>query len=128
MQRPQHARRLPRRGARPSAPDDDAIVEASASTRFETRRFETRFERFRRPRQVELWSAHVQSATLLEERVDTLVRELDQRGGHRALGESPLWKEVLIQAAKVAAGDTTVLITGESGTGKEVVARFIHRA
>ena len=67
-------------------------------------------------------------AALLEERVDTLVRELDQRGGHRALGESPGWKEVLVQAAKVAAGDTTVLITGESGTGKEVVARFIHRA
>ena len=67
-------------------------------------------------------------ATLLEERVDTLVRELDQRGGHRALGESPLWKAVLVQATKVAAGDTTVLITGESGTGKEVVARFIHRA
>jgi two-component system response regulator HydG len=67
-------------------------------------------------------------ATLLQARVDTLVKELDQRGRHRALGESPQWKTVLGDAAKVATGDTTVLITGESGTGKEVVARFIHQA
>lgn len=51
--------------------------------------------------------------TLLQERVDTLVRELDQRGGHRASGESPVWKEVLVQATKVAAADTTVLITAK---------------
>lgn len=64
---------------------------------------------------------------LLEERVQTLVDELESRGAHRALGESPLWRDVLSHAAKVADTDTTVLITGESGTGKEVVARYIHR-
>ena len=66
-------------------------------------------------------------ATLLEERVHVLARELETLSPHRALGRSRLWKDVLAQATKVAATDTTVLITGESGTGKEVVARFVHR-
>jgi transcriptional regulator with GAF, ATPase, and Fis domain len=66
-------------------------------------------------------------ANLLEERVTTLVQELESRGGHRVLGESSQWKHVLVQATKVAGTETTVLITGESGTGKEVVARYVHR-
>lgn len=66
-------------------------------------------------------------AAALQERVDTLVQELERRGEHRALGASAPWTNVLAQAAKVAATDTTVLIVGESGTGKEVIARFIHR-
>ncbi len=41
---------------------------------------------------------------------------------------SPAMQEVRRMAERVAAVDSTVLITGESGVGKEVVARFIHHA
>jgi transcriptional regulator with PAS, ATPase and Fis domain len=65
-------------------------------------------------------------ASQLERRIARLTEELEAKGGHRVLGTSKKWKDVLAQATKVAATETTVLLTGESGTGKEVVARFIH--
>jgi len=65
----------------------------------------------------------------LEVRVRSLTEELDSRTGYRRMaGESKPWKQVLTEATKVAATDTTALLLGESGTGKEVVARFLHRA
>ena len=68
-------------------------------------------------------------AAMLEARVRALTDELDARTGYRrVVGESPAWRDVLRQATRVAATDTTVLLLGESGTGKEVVARFVHRA
>jgi len=66
-------------------------------------------------------------AVQLETRVARLTAELDAAEGHRAIGTSKAWREVLAQAAKVAGAETTVLLTGESGTGKEVVAHLIHR-
>jgi transcriptional regulator with GAF, ATPase, and Fis domain len=44
----------------------------------------------------------------------------------KAVGQSASWREVMTNAARVAATETTVLLEGESGTGKEVVARTIH--
>src|SRR5467141_1144715 len=63
----------------------------------------------------------------LEARVAGLTTALEAVEGHRAIGTSKSWREVLTQAAKVAPAETTVLLSGESGTGKEVVAHLIHR-
>jgi transcriptional regulator with PAS, ATPase and Fis domain len=41
-------------------------------------------------------------------------------------GESPLMRQLWAVAARVAAVDSTVLITGESGVGKERLARALH--
>jgi transcriptional regulator with PAS, ATPase and Fis domain len=67
-------------------------------------------------------------ADRLEARVQILSRELEASSHFRIVGDSDRWRDVLKKATRVAAVDTTVLLTGESGTGKEVVARFIHRA
>jgi transcriptional regulator with GAF, ATPase, and Fis domain len=70
----------------------------------------------------------------LERRARTLERSLrsarselhERYGFEQIIGRSPVLREVLARAAKVAPTETTVLITGESGTGKELVARAIH--
>ncbi len=42
------------------------------------------------------------------------------------ISQDPKMREVFATIARVAATDTTVLITGETGTGKELAARAIH--
>ncbi len=42
------------------------------------------------------------------------------------IGKSPVMQKVIATIRRVAATDSTVLITGETGTGKELAARAIH--
>jgi transcriptional regulator with GAF, ATPase, and Fis domain len=72
-------------------------------------------------------AAAEERAARLEQRVQALAAELESASPHHAIGRSPVWKEVLALATKVAPTETTVLVTGESGTGKEVLARFLYR-
>jgi len=48
-------------------------------------------------------------------------------GGDEPVAEDPISKRMFQLAAKVAASESTVMISGESGTGKEVLARYIHQ-
>ncbi|MBI5544911.1 MAG: sigma-54-dependent Fis family transcriptional regulator [Deltaproteobacteria bacterium] len=48
------------------------------------------------------------------------------KGFEAIVGKSEQLQKLLSAVRKVAATDTTVLITGESGTGKELVARAVH--
>jgi transcriptional regulator with GAF, ATPase, and Fis domain len=57
-----------------------------------------------------------------------LKEEIDQASMFEEIvGSSAALRRVLVQVAKVAPTDSTVLITGETGTGKELVARAIHK-
>ncbi len=54
------------------------------------------------------------------------VRDLSGMG--EMLGRSPVMRELFESLRRVAATDTTVLITGETGTGKELIACSVHEA
>jgi formate hydrogenlyase transcriptional activator len=85
---------------------------------------------------------HQQTWVELEKALDEIKILKDQLYGenpvikekaHRApifeeiVGSSEPLRRVLIQVAKVAPTDSTVLILGETGTGKELVSRAIHK-
>ena len=57
-----------------------------------------------------------------------LKEEIDQSSMFEEIvGSSEALRRVLVQVAKVAQSDSTVLILGETGTGKELIAPAIHR-
>ncbi len=47
-------------------------------------------------------------------------------GRHRIVGDSVPIRHLLGMVSRVAATESTVLLSGESGTGKELIARMIH--
>ncbi len=48
------------------------------------------------------------------------------KGGKEIVAYSPAFFEVIKVAQRIAAADSTVMLTGESGSGKGVIARYIH--
>jgi len=71
---------------------------------------------------------HKRSEERLQYENVALREEIDKASMFEEIvGASPALQTVLSRVSKVAATDSTVLITGETGTGKELVARAIHR-
>ncbi|MGH7752899.1 MAG: sigma-54-dependent transcriptional regulator [Gemmatimonadales bacterium] len=82
-----------------------------------------------RPDEVILTLRKAEERERLRREVAQLRAQLGAAGGaaRDVVAESPAMRRVLALAEKVAAHNTTVLLTGESGVGKEVLARAICR-
>lgn len=63
---------------------------------------------------------------ILEIEKETLKEQIQNHLSFTLVAESPAIRKVIESADRVAATDSTVLLTGETGTGKEMFARYIH--
>jgi len=86
-------------------------------------------------RGVALVAASILSARLSELRARAVIEEenrvlraLGVGSAREFLGDSPAARKIARVVPKLAASDSTALITGESGTGKTFLARLVHEA
>lgn len=64
--------------------------------------------------------------TLIES-IERILGDVSQQTNSAPVAADPFTKDFFKVARKVAATESTVMISGESGTGKEVLARYIHK-
>ncbi len=55
------------------------------------------------------------------------LRQIQKDDLQFVIGDSPHFKNVILQAKRAARASVSVLVTGETGTGKEIIAKFIHQ-
>ncbi len=68
----------------------------------------------------------IEKQSLLAENMALRQRFLAKNDENLIVGQSQAMKNIMEVVKKVAASDSTVLITGESGTGKELIAKTIN--
>ncbi len=66
--------------------------------------------------------------TTLDRAVATYSRLPRDDSAEEILTRSPLMQQLLRDATRAAASETSVLIVGETGTGKDLIANLVHRA
>jgi transcriptional regulator with GAF, ATPase, and Fis domain len=68
-----------------------------------------------------------QSASALQEENKRLLEDISESCSFESMiGQSPVMRELLTLASKVASHDSPVFISGPTGSGKELLARAIH--
>ena len=86
------------------------------------------FEKIRHQHGVEISQEEIGRAFLIQMNQKLAIQQGLNYSSARLVGRSKKFVEIGSILAKVAKGDTSILICGETGTGKSLLARFIHQS